>query len=214
LNAVVAAVGISAGPTLGGLITEQMSWRWIFYLNVPLGVLGLLGTWLALGNASRRAPQPFDPAGAGLLAVGLATLMVGLSFGQAWGSTSARLLTCLTVSVVALIATVVVERRVRHPIIDLTLLHNRILSAALLTFLSSFRLALLACAAFAAVDIGTALVGGHERSPAARINHEKASRIVEETLPHVPGWQCVYVVGALSPNDTSGADHCAHGDRP
>jgi EmrB/QacA subfamily drug resistance transporter len=130
---VVAALGVSAGPTLGGLITEHMSWRWIFYLNVPLGVLALLVTWRVLGNVGRRAPKSYDPAGAVLLAVGFATLALGFSFGQAWGWTSARLLTCLTVSVVALIAAAVVERRVRHPIIDLTLLHNRVFTSALLS---------------------------------------------------------------------------------
>lgn len=133
LTTVVGALGISAGPTLGGVITEQASWRWIFYLNVPLGVLGLLGTWLVLGNASRREPQPFDPAGAGLLALGFTTLTLGLSFGQEWGWTSAGLLTCLAVSVVGFIAAAVVEHRVRHPIIDLTLFQNRIFVSALLS---------------------------------------------------------------------------------
>jgi EmrB/QacA subfamily drug resistance transporter len=134
LNAVVAALGVSAGPTLGGLITEAVGWRWLFYLNVPLGVFGLLGTWQVLDNAGPRAPQPFDPVGAGLLAVGLATLVLGLSLGQEWGWTSTRLLSCLTVSIVALLATVLVERRVRHPIIDLTLFHNRVFASALLTW--------------------------------------------------------------------------------
>jgi EmrB/QacA subfamily drug resistance transporter len=133
LTAVVAALRVSAGPTLGGLITAQVSWRWIFYLNVPLGVLDLLATWQVLGNSGRRLRQPFDPAGAGLLAVGFAALAVGLSFGQAWGWTSARLLTCLAVSVVALIVTIMVECRIRHPIIDLTLLHNRVFASALVS---------------------------------------------------------------------------------
>jgi EmrB/QacA subfamily drug resistance transporter len=133
LATVVAALGVSAGPTLGGLITEHASWRWIFYLNVPLGVLALPAAWRVLANVGRRAAQPFDSAGAGLFAVGFATLALGLSFGQAWGWTSARLLTCLTVSVAALIAAVVVERRVRHPIIDLTLLDNRVFTSALLS---------------------------------------------------------------------------------
>ena len=74
LTTVVAALGVSAGPTLGGVITEQASWRWIFYLNVPLGVLDLLVTWRVLGNVRRRTAQSFDPAGAGLLAVGFSTL--------------------------------------------------------------------------------------------------------------------------------------------
>jgi EmrB/QacA subfamily drug resistance transporter len=133
LTTVVAALGASAGPTLGGLITEHMSWRWIFYLNVPVGVLALLATWQVLRDVGQRAPQSFDPAGAGLLAIGFSTLALGLSFGQAWGWTSARLLTCLAVSVVALIAAAVVERRVRHPIIDLTLLHNRVFVSSLLS---------------------------------------------------------------------------------
>ena len=135
LTTVVAALGVSAGPTLGGVITEQASWRWIFYLNVPLGVLDLLVTWRVLGNVRRRTAQPFDPAGAGLLAVGFSTLALGLSFGQAWGWASARLLTCLAVSVVALSAAAVVERRVRHPIIDLTLLHNRVFASSLLSMM-------------------------------------------------------------------------------
>jgi EmrB/QacA subfamily drug resistance transporter len=133
LTTVVAALGVSAGPTLGGLITEQASWRWIFYLNVPLGVLDLLATWRVLGNVRRRTAQSFDPAGAGLLAVGFAAMALSLSFGQAWGWTSARLLTCLAISFVALIAAAEVERRVRHPIIDLALLHNRVFASSLLS---------------------------------------------------------------------------------
>jgi hypothetical protein len=78
------------------------------YLNVPLGVLDLLASWRVLGNVGQRAPRSFDPAGAGLLAIGFAALALGLSFGQAWGWTSARLLTCLGVSVVALIAATVI----------------------------------------------------------------------------------------------------------
>ena len=81
----------------------------------------------------RRTAQLFDPAGAGLIAVGFAALALGLSFAQAGGWTPARLLTCLTVSVAALIAVAVVERRVRFPIIDLTLLDNRVFTSALLS---------------------------------------------------------------------------------
>jgi EmrB/QacA subfamily drug resistance transporter len=131
----VAALGVSAGPTLGGLITEHMSWRWIFYLNVPLGALAMLATWKVLGNGGRRTLQPFDPAGAGLLAIGLSTLALALSFGQAWGWASVRLLTCLTVSVLALMAVAIVERRAHHPIIDFTLLHDRVFVSALLSMM-------------------------------------------------------------------------------
>jgi hypothetical protein len=75
----------------------------------------------------------FDPAGAGRLAVGFAAMALGLSFGQAWGWTSARLLSCLVVGVVTLITAATVERRVRHPTIDPNLLHNRVFASALLS---------------------------------------------------------------------------------
>jgi EmrB/QacA subfamily drug resistance transporter len=133
LNAVVVALGASAGPTLGGLITEHFSWRWIFYLNVPVGMLGLLGAQRVLGNSGKREREPFDHAGAGLLAVGFTALTLGLSFGQEWGWTSVPLLTCLALSLVSLLATVRVERRVRNPIIDLALLRNRVFASALLS---------------------------------------------------------------------------------
>jgi EmrB/QacA subfamily drug resistance transporter len=143
LNAVVVALGASAGPTLGGLITEHFSWRWIFYLNVPVGVLGLLGAQRVLGNSGKREREPFDHAGAGLLAVGFTALTLGLSFGQEWGWTSVSLLTCLALSLVSLLATARVERRVRNPIIDLALLRNRVFASALL----SMTLAMLALSA-------------------------------------------------------------------
>jgi EmrB/QacA subfamily drug resistance transporter len=133
LNAVVVALGASTGPTLGGLITEHFSWRWIFYLNVPVGVLGLLGAQRVLGNSGKREREPFDQAGAGLLAVGFTALTLGLSFGQEWGWTSVPLLTCLALSLVSLLASARVERRVRNPIIDLVLLRNRVFASALLS---------------------------------------------------------------------------------
>ncbi len=137
LNAVVVALGISTGPTLGGFITEYFSWRWIFYVNVPLGALGLAATWKILGQ-SRRQAQRFDPFGAILLAVGLASITLGLSFGQEWGWTSPRLFGAATLGVAALVAAVLVEQRVRDPILDLSLLRNRQFASAMLSLVLSF----------------------------------------------------------------------------
>src|SRR5437588_6891562 len=82
LNAVIVALGVSVGPTLGGIITENFSWNWIFYVNVPLGIIGIIATLRVLRERANLGRGRFDPVGALLLAVGLVALTLGLSFGQ------------------------------------------------------------------------------------------------------------------------------------
>src|SRR5215470_9297765 len=110
LNAVVVAFGVSVGPTLGGIITEHLTWRWIFYVNVPIGVIGFVASMRVLTERMRRGRGRFDPLGAVLLAIGLVALTLGLSFGQEWGWASPLLISSLVISVIALIMLVVVER--------------------------------------------------------------------------------------------------------
>jgi EmrB/QacA subfamily drug resistance transporter len=133
LNSVVFAIGTSLGPTLGGLITEHLTWRWIFYLNVPLGVLGLLVSPRVLASSGVRASAPLDLRGAASVAVGLALLTLSLSLGQEWGWTSLRLLTCLALAVAALVAAALIEHRVPDPIIDFALLRERVFASALVS---------------------------------------------------------------------------------
>ena len=131
VNAVVFAMGTSLGPTLGGLITEHLSWRWIFYLNVPLGALALVASQAVLPRSGLRQREPFDVPGAVLLAVGFALLTVVLSFSPEWGWASARLLACLAVGTVALVGAALVERRAPRPIIDFALFRERVLVSSL-----------------------------------------------------------------------------------
>ena len=138
LNAVVVALGVSTGPTLGGLITDHLTWRWIFFVNVPIGIIGILASMRVLTELLRRGRGRFDPLGAILLAAGLVALTLGLSFGQEWGWSSPLLIATLVCGVIALVALVVVERRVPDPIIDLELLHNRVFLSANTSLLLSF----------------------------------------------------------------------------
>ena len=138
MNAVFVALGTSVGPTLGGLITANFSWRWIFYVNVPLGIVGVLATLFVLKERQARTHGRFDPAGALLLAVGLVTLTLGLSFGQEWGWSSLALILTLVCSVLAFVLLVIVEQRVTDPIIDLSLLRNRIFVSANVSLIMSF----------------------------------------------------------------------------
>jgi EmrB/QacA subfamily drug resistance transporter len=139
----VSGAGLAIGPLIGGIILRVASWPWIFYINVPVGVLGLLAT-LTLVPESRdtSADQRLDLPG--LITSGLA--LFGLSFGlieaNNYGWTSATIILCFVGSAVALVAFVLVESRQRRPMLDLSLFRNPTFAGAnvggLLLFVSVF----------------------------------------------------------------------------
>lgn len=138
INAVTVALGVSVGPTLGGLITSSLSWRWIFYVNVPVGIIGLILTLRLLKEKLHRNPGRFDPAGAILLAIGLASITAVLSFGQELSWTSPLVIILLVIGILTLVVLPFVELRVSNPIIDLSLLHNRVFLSSILSLMLSF----------------------------------------------------------------------------
>lgn len=127
--AVVLAPAI--GPTLGGWITDNFDWRWIFFINIPVGMISLFLTNMLITDPPymkqrSRANFSIDYIGLGLLALGLGTLQVVLDKGQRddWFS-SHFILAASVVSVVALVAVVFWEWHHEHPIIDLHLFSER-----------------------------------------------------------------------------------------
>jgi EmrB/QacA subfamily drug resistance transporter len=147
LNAVTVAVGVSTGPTLGGLIVEHVSWRYIFYLNVPIGVLGLIATFHLLPADTRRVSSRFDPIGAGLLALALASLTAGISLGQEFGWTETLPLSLDAMCVLGGLLFALHERKHPSPVVDFSLFRNRRFASAsaslTLSFLASFGISLL-----------------------------------------------------------------------
>jgi EmrB/QacA subfamily drug resistance transporter len=138
LNAVIVALGVSVGPTLGGIITQNFSWNWIFYVNVPLGILGIIASLRVLRESASRGRGRFDPVGALLLAIALVALTLGLSFGQQWGWSSPLLIGTLGLSALGFMGLVVVERHVPNPIIDGVLLRSRVFLSANVSLILSF----------------------------------------------------------------------------
>ncbi len=116
------------GPTLGGWITDNYTWRWIFYINIPVGILSLTMTHMFVQDPPYldRGVQRVDYTGLGLLAVGIGTLQIVLDNGQRhdWFGTS--WITQLSIlSVVCLVALVFWELHTEHPIIDLRIFKFR-----------------------------------------------------------------------------------------
>ena len=136
--------GPTIGPTLGGWIIEHYSWPWIFYVNLPIG---LLATGLTLGfihdhSESVRRKVTIDWPGLGLLAVGLGSLQIVLERGQTEDWFETHYITVLTaLSVVCLSTFVYWELHVDNPVVNLRVLKSRSLAvAALLTFVIGFGL--------------------------------------------------------------------------
>jgi DHA2 family multidrug resistance protein len=115
------------GPTLGGWITDNYSWRWIFYINVPVGILALLLVSQLIHDPPdlsrlKRAMPTFDYLGFGLLAVGVGALQVALDKGQEDDWFGSRFITTLIIlAAVSLVSLVIWEWRHKEPIVDVRL---------------------------------------------------------------------------------------------
>jgi EmrB/QacA subfamily drug resistance transporter len=127
----VSALALAIGPLVGGLLTERISWSWIFFVNVPVGVLGVLAARAFIDESRDTSrEQRLDLPGLVTSAVGLFALTYALieTNTHAWGS--ARVLSLLALAAVALALFVVLELRQRLPMLDLSLFRNPTFSGA------------------------------------------------------------------------------------
>ena len=133
VNGAIVSLGIVTGPILGGLLIESLSWRWIFLVNLPVGIVGTLTALRFVPDVPPPGGQRFDFPGAATFLAGLLTLLLGLTLGQDLGFTHPTILSLLLAAAVALVVFIRVERRVEQPMLDLTLFSNRLFTTNLVT---------------------------------------------------------------------------------
>jgi len=122
-------LGLTAGPSLGGWLASAFSWRAVFYINVPVGIVAiLLASRTIAADRVERPDEHFDFVGAALFTVGLVALMVALNQGHVWGWTGGRTLGLLTFAAIVLAVFIALELRRTHPMLDLTLFKSRVFS--------------------------------------------------------------------------------------
>jgi len=116
------AIGLSVGPALGGLLIQTLGWQWVFWINVPAGLLGAALGWAILPRTEGlRRGQRFDGWGAVLLAPALTALVLAISEGREWGVTNPLFLLCVVGGAVLLALFVWRERVFASPLVDLSL---------------------------------------------------------------------------------------------
>ena len=125
------------GPILGGWLTDNYSWRWIFYLNLPIGIIGLIFTLMFVPNHREDTSSRFDIAGFVLAGAGLASLLVGLERTPSHGWSDPATTFLIIAGVVLLAIFTFVELRIKEPLLDLRLLKDRNFAAGNLMVLIS-----------------------------------------------------------------------------
>jgi EmrB/QacA subfamily drug resistance transporter len=112
---------VAIGPLVGGVITTYLGWRWIFFVNLPIGIVCIVGALRVLHESRNEQSGGFDLPGFATLTGGLFALVLALLRGNDWGWSSGRELTLYAVGVVLLTAFVLVERRQSEPMLDFSL---------------------------------------------------------------------------------------------
>lgn len=144
-----AIFGLSSvvGPTIGGFLTDNLNWRWVFYVNLPVGIIALAVLITTFPNMSRHtAKKIIDWWGAGALILGLTPLLLALSFGGTqtkldiggnvitdWSWGSPAIISMFVFAAVFIAAFIFIESRVKEPILPLDLFKNRIFTVSMIT---------------------------------------------------------------------------------
>ncbi|HLZ29349.1 MAG TPA: MFS transporter [Chloroflexota bacterium] len=137
-NSVLVGLGTGSGPILGGLVAQYLDWRWIFLLSVPigLGIAAVAARVVPAGGARQRIS--LDLPGAALLALGLATLTLWLTYAGRWGWTSPLLWGVGINSVAAFALAVRIERHTAQPVLAGELFRNRLFVTSSISYAGSF----------------------------------------------------------------------------
>ncbi len=138
VQSILTVSSFALGPVIGGWVTTHLSWHWVFYINVPIGMAGVILGLMLLPPMGQKVKEPIDTVGLVLLAIGLGTFTLGIIKGQDWGWDSQKTISCFLVAFPFLFAFAMRELSFEYPLLDLRLFKIRNFSVSVcgLFFLS------------------------------------------------------------------------------
>lgn len=121
LTGTIVALGSLSGPGVGGILVEMFGWHAIFFINIPIGLLGYVGVRLILPFDRNLQQEKIDYLGAGLFTVSMVSLLLALSYGTKWGWLSINTMACLGLAVVLFMLFIRQETRIDYPMLELSI---------------------------------------------------------------------------------------------
>ncbi|MFO8009534.1 MAG: MFS transporter [Dehalococcoidia bacterium] len=138
IYAIAIAAGLALGPTLGGVITEYLNWRYIFFINIPIGISALILGSRVIPRGERDPEQTLDWQGALTALVFLGSLTMYANRGEDWGWLSGTCIVLLCITLISGIVFFSIERSSKQPMLNLSLFKNRTFSFANMSALFNF----------------------------------------------------------------------------
>ena len=216
----VAGGSAAVGPVLGGLLTETLSWRWIFFVNLPVSAAAVALTLAAFGSDRRQATGRFDLAGVLAFTAGAAATTFGLVRASSVGWAASETIGLIAAGLAAFVVFVVIERRARQPLLQVSLLRRPafaavmiaalLLNAAAFAYLAYSSLWLQTVLGLSPVEAG--LAGAAPLSLSAFVVSAAIGRFLHASNPRwiIGGGMALVGVGALLQADLSAGSTWTH----
>jgi EmrB/QacA subfamily drug resistance transporter len=138
IQGAIVSIGIIAGPAIGGMILGALSWHWIFFVNLPVGLLGLVLVLRHVPNVRPAGNQRFDIYGAVSLFISVTAFLMALTVGQEKGFLNPTALIFLGTWIVFLVLFIGIQKKIEQPMIDLSLFSNKLFSINVITGFLAF----------------------------------------------------------------------------
>jgi len=144
VNATAVAVASATGPVAGGFLTSHFGWQSIFYINIPIGIIGTILAYKIIPDTWKREVQTFDIKGAVTVFFALISILLPLSYIEKYGWRNAYIMAFLLLGLLLLFLFIHIEKMARFPMVDLKLFQNRLFTmsnlSALINYMSQFSL--------------------------------------------------------------------------